>query len=52
MNRAVNAVIADHTPERFAVPWLMGDAAASQAESAQALGMPGGAFNPNSAIAT
>ena len=46
MNRAVSAVAADHTPERFAAlrPWLMGDAAASQAESAQALDMSEGAF--------
>ena len=46
MNRAVNTVAAQHTAERFAAlrPWLMGDAAASQAESALALGMSEGAF--------
>lgn len=46
MNRAVNTLAADHTAERFAAlrPWLMGDAAASQAESAGALGMSEGAF--------
>lgn len=46
MNRAVNTVAGQHTMERFAAlrPWLMGDAVASQAMSAQALGMSEAAF--------
>ena len=46
MNRAVNTVAGQHTMERFAAlrPWLMGDAVASQAVSAQALGMSEAAF--------
>lgn len=46
MNRAVNAVAEEHAAQRFAVlrPWLMGDAAASQVECAQALSMSEGAF--------
>lgn len=46
MNRAVNALAAGHAADRFAAlrPWLMGDAAASQAETARALGMSEGAF--------
>ncbi len=46
MNRAVAALASEHSEERFARlrPWLMGDAAASQASSAQELGMSEGAF--------
>lgn len=46
MNRAVNALAAGHAADRFAAlrPWLMGDAAASQAEAAHVLGMSEGAF--------
>lgn len=38
MNRAVNALAAAHAMDRFTAlrPWLMGDAATSQAESAEA----------------
>lgn len=46
MNRAVQALAAEHEAERFAAlrPWLMGDAAAAQAETARMLGMTEGAF--------
>ncbi len=46
MNRAVNALAAEHAEGRFAAlrPWLMGDAAGSQSETAEALGMSEGAF--------
>lgn len=46
MNRAVNALAEGHAKDRFAAlrPWLMGDAAASQAEAAHALNMSEGAF--------
>lgn len=46
MNRAVNALAAGQATDRFASlrPWLMGDAAVSQAEAARALGMSEGAF--------
>ena len=48
MNRAVAALAAEHQDERAAQfealrPWLMGDAAASHAQTAQALGMNEGA---------
>lgn len=48
MNRAVAALAAEHSGERAAQlemlrPWLMGDAAAAHAETAQALGMSEGA---------
>ena len=48
MNRAVAALAAEHPGERAAQfemlrPWLMGDAAASHAETANALGMSEGA---------
>ena len=48
MNRAVAALAAEHQGERAAQfealrPWLMGDAAASPAETAQVLGMSEGA---------
>jgi len=48
MNRAVAALAAEHQGDRAAQfealrPWLMGDAAASQAETARALGMNEGA---------
>ncbi len=48
MNRAVAALAAEHQGDRAAQfealrPWLMGDAAASQAETARAMGMNEGA---------
>ena len=48
MNRAVAALAAEHQSERAAQfealrPWLMGDAAATHAETAQTLGMSEGA---------
>lgn len=46
MNRAVAALAEEHPAERFEKlrPWLMGDAVASQASSAQELGISEGAF--------
>lgn len=46
LNRAVGELATGYDEERFAAlrPWLMGDAAAPQKESAQALGMSEGAF--------
>ncbi len=46
MNRAVAALETEHSADRFVKlrPWLMGDAVAAQAESAQELGLSEGAF--------
>lgn len=46
VNRAVAELASGYPQDRFAVlrPWLMGDAAASQAENAQALSMSESAF--------
>lgn len=46
MNRAASRLAEEHPEDRFAKlrPWLMGDAVASQATSAQELGMSEGSF--------